>query len=401
MPEPAVQPVWRASELRDEPPASVLARPSASAGERAAPTRARRDLALALAFCSTVARYLASILPGVTRELGHWRGAAERIPDAALRGVALQSLSKHGNMEGAALFAVLAPRAHRRDTVQALVAYQTAYNYLDALAEQPSADPIANGRRLHEGLLVALDPAATHRDYYLHHPHGADGGYLERLVDACRSAFLSLPSHCAVASAAWDATARIVAFQSLNLTDDQGGHDALERWARYQTPAGSGLHWWQIAAAGGSSLTVHALIAAAASPDVTASEAAAIEGAYFPWICALHSLLDSLVDVEEDARAGQRSLLSYHVSPQQASFAMKMLAQRAAAAARGLPEARRHGVILTGMAAYYLSSPDAWTPGARATSGKVSAALGPLVAPALVLFRARRLAAGLTHRAYG
>ena len=37
----------------------------------------------------------------------------------------------------------------------------------------------------------------------------------------------------------------------------------------------------------------------------------AIEGAYFPWICALHSLLDRLVDVAEDERAGQRNLLSY------------------------------------------------------------------------------------------
>jgi tetraprenyl-beta-curcumene synthase len=378
----------------------TVGRPSTTAGARATAAHGHGDLVLRLAFCSTVARYLASILPGVTRELAHWQTGARRIPDPVLRRLALGALSKRGNMEGAALFAVLAPRAHRRETVRALVAFQTAYNYLDTLAEQPSADPPSNGRRLHEALLVALDPAAAHADYYVHHPQREDGGYLRALVDTCRSAFRTLPSHGAVSAAAWAAAARIVAFQSLNLTRDQGGHDALERWARYQTPEGSGLHWWQAAAAGGSSLAVHALIATAATPGVQASDAAAIEGAYFPWICALHSLLDSLVDVIEDERAGQRNLLSYHSSPEQAAFAMKMLAQRAAAAARGLPAAPGHVVILTAMATYYLSSPEASTPGSRATAEKVAAAIGPLVGPALALFKARRLAARLTHGGY-
>jgi tetraprenyl-beta-curcumene synthase len=400
---PTVQPLERLSKRGGENGTAPLTPPGTGGGRTVGADRARGhgQLALGLVFCSTVARYLTSILPIVTRELAHWRRGARQIPDPVLRKLALQALSKRGNMEGAALFAVLAPRARRRETVRALVAFQTAYNYLDSLAEQPSADPLSNGRRLHGALLVALDPAAAHADYYAHHPQRRDGGYLCELVDTCRSAFLTLPSHRAVSGAAWAAAARIVAFQSLNLTREQGGHDELERWARYQTPRGCGLDWWQTAAAGGSSLAVHALIATAANPDMQTSHAAAIGGAYFPWICALHSLLDSLVDVDEDERAGQRNLLSYHSSPQQAAFAMKMLAQRATAAARGLPDAHRHVVILTAMVTYYLSSPEASTRDARATAGKVAAALGPLVAPALVLFKARRLAARLTHGAYG
>jgi len=353
-----------------------------------------------LVFAATVSRYLTTVLPGVTRELIHWRTGAERIPDPTLQRLALQAIAKRGNMEGAALFAVLAPRARRRETVRALVAFQTAYNYLDALAEQPSADPLSNGRQLHEALLVALDPAAAHPDYYAHHPQSHDGGFLSELVDTCRSAFITLPSRRAVSAAAWAAAARIVAFQSLNLTRQQGGHDELERWARYQTPRSSGLDWWQIAAAGGSSLAVHALIATAANPDVKTSDAAAIEGAYFPWICALHSLLDSLIDVDEDERAGQRNLLTYHTSPQRVAFAMKMLARRATAAARSLPDGPHHDVILTAMVTYYLSSPEACAPDARGSAQNVAAAVGPLVAPALVLFKARRLVAGLTHDAY-
>jgi tetraprenyl-beta-curcumene synthase len=352
-----------------------------------------------VAFAATVARYLTTVLPCVTRELAHWREGARRIPDPTLRGLALQAIAKRGNMEGAALFAVLAPLARRRETVRALVAFQTAYNYLDTLAEQPSDDPSGNARRLHEALFVALDPSAEHSDYYALHTHSYDGGYLRELVETCRSALGKLPSQHAISSAAWAAAARIVAFQSFNLTFSQGGHEALERWARRQAPRSLGLDWWQLAAAGGSSLGVHALIATAANPGVQVADTSAIEHAYFPWICALHSLLDSLVDVEEDERAGQRNLLSYHAAPQR-TFAMKMLARRATAAAGTLPDGARHRVILTAMVTYYLSSPEVSTPEARAIAGNVAAAVGPLVPTALMLFRARRLAARPAREEY-
>jgi tetraprenyl-beta-curcumene synthase len=353
-------------------------------------TRGHGNLAAELVLGSTVARYLTSILPLVRRELAHWQAQAREIPDPVLRSHAVEGMSKRGNLEGAALFAVLAPRSRRRETVRALVAFQTAYNYLDTLAEQASADPIANGRQLHQALLVALDPAARHADYYALHPQCEDGGFLVALVDTCRTALATLPSHAAVAAGTSAAATRIVAFQSLNLTERQGGHEALEQWAHRQAAEAPGLHWWQTAAAGGSSLAVHALIATAADPDVCQQDVQAIEAAYFPWICALHSLLDSLVDVAEDEHAGQRNLLSYHASAEQAAFAMKILAQRATDAARDLPDELHHRVILIAMVSYYLSSPEASTPCARAVAGSVAGAVGPLLAPALGLFKARR-----------
>jgi ABC-type dipeptide/oligopeptide/nickel transport system ATPase subunit len=188
------------------------------------------DLAAQLALGATVARYLRSVFGPVRRELAHWRERARAIPDPALAAHARAGLSKRGNMEGAALFAVLAPASARRETVRALVAFQTAYNYLDTLCEQPSADPVANGHELHRALLVALDPAASHPDYYALYPQREDGGFLVALVDTCRSALATLPSHPAVAAGAVAAAERIVSFQSLNLTERQGGHEALERW---------------------------------------------------------------------------------------------------------------------------------------------------------------------------
>lgn len=355
----------------------------------------RGDLATQLALGASVARYLTSVLGPVRRDLAHWRERVRAIPDRALGAHARASLSKRGNMEGAALSAVLVPAGARRETVRALVAFQTAYNYLDTLCEQPNADPVANGQLLHRALLVALDPVASHPDYYALYPQREDGGFLVALVDTCRTALATLPSHATVAAGAAAATERIISFQSLNLTERQGGHEALERWARLQTPDRQGLAWWQTAGAAGSSLAVHALIATAAHPAVARRDVEAIQAAYFPWICALHSLLDSLVDVAEDERAGQRNLLSYHASPQQAASAMRILARRAGEAVDALPDGRHHRVILTVMAGYYLSSPEARTPYARAIAADVAAAVGPLLGPVLVLFKARRALARL------
>ena len=117
-------------------------------------------LGLWLAFSGTVARYLRLVLPQASSDLAHWRSRASEIPNPKLRLLALEALGKRGNVEGAALFATLAPATYRRDTVRALVAFQTAYNYLDGLSEQPSADPVANG-----GGCVRMESAGRCRKY--------------------------------------------------------------------------------------------------------------------------------------------------------------------------------------------------------------------------------------------
>ncbi len=377
-------------------------------------------------FAGTVLNCLFRVLPHVARERARWRERAAAIPNPRLRRHALRSLGKRGNIEGAALFATLVPGAHRRGAVRALVAYQTAYNYLDALSELPSADPVANGRRLHQALLTALRPGARHPDYYEHNPDGgsgsradggadggagggaggasdggaSDGGYLAAIVDACADALAALPSFPVIAPAARAAAARIVDFQALNLAEAQGGHDGLGRWAGAQTPAGSGLGWWETAAAAGSSLAVHALIAAAAKPAVRPAEVAAIERVYWPWAGALHSLLDSLVDRGEDRERGQRSLLDHCGSPARAADRLAALAERAAGAAAELPDRHAHRVIVTAMCSYYLSAPQCDTAEGRDVAGALSEALGSPLRVAILMFRCRRLLHTLGRRAY-
>jgi tetraprenyl-beta-curcumene synthase len=378
--------ILRAAVAVEEPP-----RPLAQAA---------KHLQLPYAFADTVLRYLLLVSPSVTRELSSWRAQAGNIPNPNLRRYALEALRKRGNIEGAALFATLAPAAYRRRTVRAVVAFQTAYNYLDALSEQPSDDPVLNGDQLHQALLRALCPGAAHPDYYAHNPDRGDGGYLTAILDACSDAVAELPSYAALAPTTREAAARIVDFQALNLTEDQGGHEALERWATDLTPAHSGLEWWETAAAAGSSLAVHALIAAAAHPRLEESDARDLDCAYFPWIGGLHSLLDSLVDRSEDHDKGQRSLLDYYRSPTDAAIRLAGLATRARGATESLPDAHAHRVIVTAMCSYYLSAPQCDTREARMISNRLTEAFGLPLSVAILMFRSRRLLHTLTHRTY-
>lgn len=342
------------------------------------------------AFTLAAVRYWLTVFPRVTLELRHWRRSASRIADPRLRQLALASLGKRGNMEGAAAFATFVPWQLRGIVTRALVAFQAIYNYADMLAEQPTDEPMDNARDLHQALLVALDRSGRSpvRDAPPPARRG-DGDYLAEMIAVCETALWRLPSYGDAAATVSGAAERIVAFQSLSL----GQRGELESWAEDQgaTSAG-GFSWWEVAAAAGSSLPVHALIAAAASPELPAAHVAAIEAAYFPCIGALHSLLDSLVDEQEDAVAGQLSLLDCYPSRPQAAEGLERLATDAMEAARGLPKGSDHALLVVAMACSYLAAPEASASSVDDVSRRVRASLGALARPILLVFKLRRLA---------
>jgi tetraprenyl-beta-curcumene synthase len=356
-------------------------------------TRTDEGGSLVAGFASAAKRYWLGIFPTVRREAAYWRRRAEEIPDPVLRRAAVTNLcTERLNLDGAAAFAAFVPDAYRAAVVRAQVALQAAYDYVDTLAEQPCRDPIRNGDRLHRVLSAALDPTGPQIDYYAHHPQNDDAGYLREIVEACRAALRELPSYAAVAGPLRRAAKRMVSYQSLNLNEAQGNHAALARWADAQTPAGADLRWWETAASAGSSLGVYVLIAAAANRVVHAEEAVAIEEAYFPWIGSLHLLLDSLVDRREDLAAGQPSLLAHYSSSEEAAVRLGLIAGEAMHRIQALPYGRRHVLLFAGMAAHYLSMPEASRSEALLATRSVLSAIGGLAPAAMLVMGARRAA---------
>jgi tetraprenyl-beta-curcumene synthase len=362
-----------------------------------------RRLTQALAFANAAQTYWLKIWPGLSRELRGWGRRAERIPDEPLKHHALTALdAKRGNVEGAAAFGILGQPSQRRAAVRAMAAYQAIFDYLDCLAEQPHADPIANGRQLNQALLLAVQPGAGHTDYYSLHSDRDDGGYLAMLVDRCRDTLARLPSYPPVHGAVVRAATRIATYQSLNHGNAEGSHEAFARWTaeeaeRHWQAYGEFLNWWEIGAACGSSLGVFALIAAATRPSISPQEVVAIERAYFPWIGAANSLLDSLIDQDEDAEPGQHLLLDYYASPAEAVERFDYISHEAARHAGELPPRYGHTLILAAMIGFYLSHPQADAPELQPIRDSVVDSVKEFALPTLIVMRSRRAAARLNR----
>jgi tetraprenyl-beta-curcumene synthase len=336
------------------------------------------------------ARFWPTVLPEVRRELRRWDRRAQAIPDDALRRQALAKLQhERFNTEVAATLATLVAPMRRHRAVEAIVALEVMYDYLDGLTEQPVPEPLADGRQLYRAFADAFAPAGPLADHYLHHPQRDDGGYLSELASTCRRAVWSLPAAAVAAPVACAVMTRCGEAQTRTHAVARHGSRQLRAWASAQ-PEAAALRWWEVASgAAASVLAGHALIAVAADPATTAADARRIADAYLA-TCALTTLLDSLIDLEADAAAGGHAYLDYYRDDVEAATRLGVLARAAVARARRLPRAPHHLMTVAGAVAFYLSAPAAGSEWARRLTAPMAEELRPLLAPALAIFGAWR-----------
>lgn len=341
-----------------------------------------------------LAGYWLTVFPIVRREIEQWRQRARTIPNPAFRDIAHATLAQEGlNAEGAALFAVLAPRRRRRAVVLLLVRFQLLYDYLDALTERRVPEPLRTSLQLHRSLIVALGGAAPSERYFAHDPHGDDGGYLAELVSACRATFCALPGATFAAPLAIRAARRSAEGQSRCHAAAVSTADGLVAWAEATTPAGSGLRWWETAAAAKSSLLIHALLASAADPRLTRLDVERIAAAYWPWIAGLNALLDDLIDTAEDAAAGTHSSIERYANTDDAARRLGAIAAHVRDAIDHLPLRREHATIVAAMTSFYLAAPAAADPAISPIAHRVRQEIGCDLRPLLAMLRARRAVA--------
>jgi tetraprenyl-beta-curcumene synthase len=313
-----------------------------------------------------------------------------------VRDEALTALSaKRFNAEGAALFAVLAPR---RDTrlLRLLVAFQVLLDFLDSLSERPVLEnPQADGLQLHLALRDALDPGGPMSDYYRHRPSMQDGGYVCALVQSCRESCVYLPSYGTTRSFALRGAGRC-SVQGLNHDHDPVRRDrTLEAWAGNTFHETWGLSWWELTAAASSTLGILALLALAADPSCEERDAAEVDAAYMPWICAASTMLDSYVDTAADAAEGAHSYIAHYPSEELALQRTHELVSQSLEEARRLRGGARHALIVAGMVAMYLSAEEARTAAKLKTTGALVCAGGLLTRMLVPILRLWRTACGL------
>jgi tetraprenyl-beta-curcumene synthase len=333
-----------------------------------------------------LAKYEAVFVPKARREIRRWTDAAAAIPDPALRRTATGAIAVDAsNAEAAAAFAVMAPPTRTCAAIELLVAYQVLLDYVDALGERIRADPLLRGFAIGTALSAAL---ARPRSAISLDPLGDDGGYLVALVAACRARLWQLPAAAAIEQQAVAAARRCAqALAHTHSAARSGSEDRLRRWTSAQ-PATAGYSWWEIAAGGNSDLAVLALLAAAADPATTPDDAAAVAAAYWPHVCVLSTLLDSLVDYERDATTGNFSFVALYPDRAAMRDGLVQSTARSRVATGRLRHPHAHAMIVCGVASYYAV---AATPGSLAAqlAPSVIGTLGPTATPIALALRAR------------
>src|SRR5271154_1102291 len=338
--------------------------------------------------------YWLTIYPRARREIRRCKRRARGIPDPTLRAVALATLAReHLNPEAAAFFAVLASHRRRGPLVRLIVDFQVAYDYLDALNEQPTTAPLRNGLQLHRALSDAVRAHTSPADYYEFHPQTDDGGYLVGLVRACQGAIRMLPSTSAIEPVLICAAERCGQGQSRNHAMLVEGEQQLIEWTATHTDRAGRYLWWELAAGAISCLSVHALFAAAACAT-TRQQAERVDAAYFPSICSISALLDGLIDVARDAGTTNHNFVAHYDTDSQAAERFASITAEASALLRTLTNRYRHAVILAGIASFYLSAPGASTDFAEPVARRTLDGLGQASAPILAVMRLRRRHAG-------
>jgi tetraprenyl-beta-curcumene synthase len=317
---------------------------------------------------------------------------ATAIPVAAIRDDALSSLArKRGHTDGAALFCIL-PQAREPELLRLLVAYEIMWDFLDSVNEHGANEGQANGRQLHLALIDALDTDAPVSDYYRHHPWRGDGGYLNALVRSCQDACRMLPSYEAVRPLLAQEARRAQVLAINHELDPMRRDSALRQWARREFPAGHDASWYELTGASSASLTVHALLALAAKPCLSDKEIARVHQAYFPWISAATTMLDSYVDQAEDLANGDHSYVGHYPTNELAIQRISLLLRRSIVETSKLPDSERHTLIVACMVAMYLSKDSAQTPAMRHDTKRLLLAGGSLLPVLLPILRLWRVA---------
>lgn len=331
-------------------------------------------------------------LPAVAHEVRAWRNRALGIPDAAIRQDAVSALGgKRGHSDGAGLFCIFS-RVRNHELLRLLVAYETVWDFLDSANERGAAAGQTNGRQLHLALVEALDPSRPISDYYRYHPWREDGGYLRASVGACRESCVQMPSYDRVRPLLVREAIRAQVLAVNHDLDPARRDTTLREWATRKFLGETEANWFELTGAASASLTIHALLALATESECSASDIARTFRAYFPWISAATTMLDSYVDQAEDHANGDHSYIAHYPAPQIAAQRLRQLIRRSLKEASALPNGERHTLLVACMAAMYLSKDSASTPTMRKTTRSLVSAGGSLTRILLPILRLWRIA---------
>ncbi|MEN6391719.1 MAG: tetraprenyl-beta-curcumene synthase family protein [Syntrophomonas sp.] len=331
--------------------------------------------------------YILSVLPRVNRQLKQWALLARQCPEPALRLQALASLEKKAfHCQGGAVFTVNGSCCNQ-DLLKLIIAYQTLCDYLDNLCDRAGETDGQAFRQLHQSLIDALDLTRAPSDYYRYFALKADGGYIKALVDCCRSQISLLPSYHMVQEdvlrlAGWYCELQVRKHLSWDVREKE-----LRDWVEGLMPQFPGLLWNELAAATGSTLAVFALLKLAVRENLNRGLVDKTRQAYFPWICALHILLDYFIDQQEDRLGRDLNFTFYYGSELEMMERLTACVYEARRCAADLPDSVFDLTVVEGLLAMYLTDGKVERQGYKQQAGELIAACSGQTATVAALCR--------------
>lgn len=343
----------------------------------ARPERLRRLLLLGPSGLAAMARFLGSVVPRASRHLAQLRARAHAIPDPGLRAEALASIrDKAYHVQGGSILATFLDRASAQRYIAIVAPLETIYDYLDNLCDRLPGVPEHAYPTLHEALLDAVDPSRPISDYYRDGPDRDDGGYLRGLVEEVRRGLSGLPNFDAVAARLREVAGYYAELQTFKHYATGKREAACDAWYRLNRERFPGLHWWEFAAACGSSLPIFALLYLASRPQVEPGDVEATFAAYFPNVSAVHILLDYFIDQAEDREHGELNFVACYASPAEAVERLRRLLLTTVERVRATALAERHQFLVRVMCLFYLTHPKVFEQHLDRESAAMLAALG-------------------------
>lgn len=295
------------------------------------------------------------IFPQVDKELQYWTGRALEIPDPELKRQALASIrTKRFHCQGGAVFALLAGDRWK-EAVRFIVAYQTISDYLDNLCDRSTSMNPDDFSLLHHSMFDALSASEpVMKNYYAHRKEQRDGGYLQELVKTCQKVISCIHHYQIIQPSVHKLEMLYADLQIHKHVRMEERLPRLTTWHRQHRQLAPDLTWYEFAAAAGSTLGIFTYITYGLSGKINKELTNYIWKGYFPYIQALHILLDYYIDQMEDKMEGDLNFCSYY--PDQLTMLKRFyyLLKNGEELIINLPDAKFHKMIIQGLVALYL-----------------------------------------------
>lgn len=308
-----------------------------------------------------IAKFVKDVWPEVDCRLNEYKDLLQSGEDTVVAQQALSSIkNKRFHAIGGSVYS-LYPEVDLRNTVKFIVSLQTISDYLDNLCDRAGVFDELSFKQLHLAMLEAVDPSLTLSDYYLYYPQKSDNGYLKTLVGECRNQVAKLPSYSLVKERIKQLVELYSGLQTYKHLGSDIREEKLTSWANAYLKEYPGINCWEFSAATGSTLGMFLLFAAAHNPKLNGAEADSIYSAYFPWISALHILLDYYIDSEEDKETGDLNFTNYYKTLDHCEQRLSYFIDRSVEQCLKLSHPDFHLTVIRGILAMYLTDPKAFS----------------------------------------